>query len=84
MINAKFKRTKYVSVTGFLVLLSGCMPPAVWTKPGVTTEQINAARAKCYQTASDAAGVNQDRRTSLYEDCMERGGYVKVPQWQAR
>lgn len=84
MTKAGLMIAKGISVVGLLFLLSACMPPAVWTKPGVTTEQINAERAKCYQTASDAAGVNQDRRTSLYEDCMERGGFVKVPQWQAR
>lgn len=64
--------------------LAGCMPPSVWTKPGMTTDQVNAVRSKCYQLSAEKAGSDIDQKSSMYEECMGRAGFVKVPQWQAR
>lgn len=67
-----------------VIALASCMPPSVWTKAGLTNDQINAVRSRCHQHAAELAGTNVDRKASLYDDCMANEGFTKVAQWQAR
>lgn len=66
----------------FSFLLTACMPPEVWKKPGVDTVEESRLRKECYKS-SEGDGVSTSLEvTSKFDRCMKNSGFIKTPQWQ--
>ncbi len=67
-----------------LILLSACMPPQVWKKPGVDTIEEAKLRKDCYITAEGDGVSTSLEVTSRFDNCMKNAGFIRVPQWQQK
>lgn len=73
---------KYWLLGVCMLLLSGCMPPEVWKKPGADTAEEARIRKACYKLAEGDGVSTNSEVTVRFDNCMKNSGFLKVPQWQ--
>ncbi|MDJ0944587.1 MAG: hypothetical protein QNJ30_14070 [Kiloniellales bacterium] len=74
---------RYVVVVLALLCLGACAKEVVWSKPGVTAEQLEKDKAACTKEVPKAAGGGTGSAPTTYRlkqiqpKCMEGLGYTR-------